>query len=163
MNKFKKIFTAVIIALALCVGIFTTTACNTSAVARADDNIPTVETIDDGVELYGVYTKIKLYMEGGNGEVWAVAKNTFTLFPSKVHVYVYLYSSDTYQEDYNNMTLMAKNYIDDLNIGKSVEARASTGGVAKYWRARISYRVDGKDLKELETDTFLADADGIYI
>ena len=47
--------------------------------------------------------------------MWATAKNKFTLFPSVVTVRVELYISDTYQDNYTNMTLVASNYINDLD------------------------------------------------
>lgn len=135
--------------------------------AHADATCMTAEqkaaNVGDGdvAEPNGWYTKLSLSLCGNNGEVWAEVKNEFTLFPASVIVYVYLYSSDTYQDSYTNMTLENRNYISDLNIGKTVEARVSTNGEQKYWKARAYYNVDNKGWKNQVTDTLLLDAQGL--
>lgn len=162
MTKTKRLLFLLVAVLTLSIGILAITACTNSTVASAD--MPAVEetTESNEVEPRGVYTNVKVYIKGGgNGEVIAGAKNSFTLFPSIVRVYLYLYSSDTYQDNYANMTLMASNFIEDLNIGKSIETSASTGGEQKYWKARVRFSVDNKEWKEATTETLLYGADGI--
>lgn len=61
------------------------------------------------------------------------------------------------------MTLTSRNTIDDLNIGNTLVAEASTGGVQKYWQARMRYKVDNRSWKEEVTDSLLIDGDGNYI
>lgn len=90
-------------------------------------------------------------------------KNDFTLFPATVIVIVELYSSDTYYESYTQMTLTSRNTIDDLNMGNTIKAEASTGGVQKYWQARMRYKIDNKAWEERVTDSLLYDANGNYI
>ena len=167
MTKVKKLRVAVIASLVACLGFIAMTAFINITVAYADNSDiqdDTQETtMDNDIELYGLFASVTLYMDGGNGEVCAGAKNTFTLLPSVVRVTVELYSSDTYQDDYKSMTLVASNYIADLNMGKSIEARVSTGGLQKYYKGRAHYTVDGKDWKEIISDTFLYNADGIVV
>ena len=111
----------------------------------------------------GLYTHLTLNINGGNGKMWATVKNDFTLFPATVKVIVELYSSDTYYESYTDMTLVATKSIDDLNIGKSISVEASTGGVQKYWQARMRYKIDNGGWKSETTGTILCNAEGGYI
>lgn len=115
------------------------------------------------VEPYGLFTNLTLSMDGENGEVWAKVKNTFTLFPATVYVYVELYSSFTYQDSYLNMQLMSKNYTKDLDMNNSIEARASTNGEQKYWKARMYFKIDKDDWKDRMTDTYLLDKNGLLV
>ena len=61
------------------------------------------------------------------------------------------------------MTLESRSYIEDLNIGKTIETRASTGGETKYWMARARYRVNSSDWAEKVTSLWLFDGDGNVI
>ena len=87
-------------------------------------------------------------------------KNKFTLFPAVIVVYVELYSSETYTEDYTKMTLEGRNSTLDLNQGKSLEIRVPTGGKQKYWKARMRYKMDDRDWEERETVSVLYGANG---
>lgn len=80
------------------------------------------------VSPYGLYTTISLKIDGENGNIIATAKNDFTLFSSKVQVYIYLYSCYTYRDSYTEMVLVQQYYISDLNMGKSISVSASTNG-----------------------------------
>ncbi len=115
---------------------------------------------EDAIEPYGLITSIRASIKGKDGIIYAVAKNTFTLFPSKVQVYIELYSSNSFQEDFRNMTMICRNYTDDLNMGKSIETSAPTEGFQKYWKARAHYCMDGKAWNETVTDTMLYNAQG---
>lgn len=116
-----------------------------------------------GVTPRGIFAALSLSINSGDGKVWATAKNDFTLFPATVIVIVELYSSDVYYESHTQMTLTSRNTIDDLNIGNTLVAEASTGGVQKYWQARMRYKVDNRSWKEEVTDSLLIDGDGNYI
>lgn len=115
------------------------------------------------IEPLGIYTKMTLSINGGNGQVWATAKNVFTLFPATVQVYVEIYYSYEYQESYTNMTLAERNYIYDLDQGKTIQAVGNTNGQTMYWQARARYKADSADWKELVTSTLLYDGDGNYL
>ncbi|MDE6604696.1 MAG: hypothetical protein K2K85_01590 [Clostridia bacterium] len=115
------------------------------------------------VEARGLMTKISIQIGSSGGNVWAMAHNDFTLGPSTIQVYVYLYSSLTYQEDYMQMTLENKNYISDLNINQSLETSAPINGVQRYWRARVFFKLDQKDWTSKETITYLVDVNGNVI
>lgn len=111
----------------------------------------------------GVYTHLSLSINGGNGKIWATAKNDFTLFPATVMVIVELYSSDTYQGSYLNMTLVGSKTINDLNIGKTLTVECSTDGVQKYWQARMRYKIDSGGWQSEATRSLLFDANGICL
>lgn len=111
----------------------------------------------------GIYTYLSLSINGGDGKVWATAKNDVTLFPAKVMVVVELYSSETYSPSYLTMTLEAVRSIDDLNMGKTLTVEASTGGFQKYWQARMCYKIDGGGWKSEVTGCILCDAEGGYL
>ncbi|MDE7349137.1 MAG: hypothetical protein K2N53_05700 [Clostridia bacterium] len=114
-------------------------------------------------EPYGLVTKISLAIGHSNGEIYARAHNDFTLGFSTIAVYVYLYSSLTYEEDYMNMHIEGSNYIADLNINKSLEVYAPINGVQRYWRARMLFKFDRKDWETKETITYLVDVNGNVI
>ncbi len=162
MKKTKKMCLAGITATALCACALAATACNKPMTAHADYNADEqiVDTLDNQAETRGLYTQIKVYLKGSDGVIYATAKNSFTVFPSNVQVYIELYSSDTYQDNYKDMTQVCRNYISDLNIGKTIETSASTGGVQKYWKGRAFYCVDGKGWRDAVTETLLYNAQG---
>ncbi len=114
-------------------------------------------------EPYGIMTKISLDIGSSGTTMWAKAHNDFTLGPSTIQVYVYLYSSLTYQEDYMQMTLESSKYIGDLNINKTLETTAPINGVQRYWRARVKYKLDQKDWVSMESETHLVDVNGKVI
>ena len=105
------------------------------------------------------FVLIKLRENG----VGTAVKNDVTIFPSTVIVIVELYSSETYQESYQNMTLEQKVQTGDLNLGKTITAEASTGGVQKYWLGRTRYKVDNGAWKEMKTGVCIYDANGNFV
>ena len=119
----------------------------------------TAEPLADA-EPYGVFTKIDLDLGSIGTEVFAEAQNTFTLGKSTVSVYVFIYSSPTYQESYKDMTLENQKYIYDLDMGKSVRTSAPINGVQRFWRARMMYKLDNKDWVSKETVSLLVDVNG---
>ena len=112
------------------------------------------------IEPLGIYTKMSLSINGGNGQVWATAKNEFTLFPSIVQVFVEIYYSYDYQESYTTMTLAERNYIYDLDQGEILQAIGNTNGQKLYWQGRLRYKADSAEWREMNTSTFLCDGDG---
>ncbi len=121
-----------------------------------------IEELND-VEPYGVFTSLSISINGGNGKVWATVKNDFTLFPATVIVVVMLYSSESYTESYESMDLVSTNTTNDLNMGKTVSTEASTGGVAKYWIARMRYKIDSKSWASKATEVCKIGADGEFL
>ena len=91
-----------------------------------------------------LFAHLTLSISGGDGRgnIYATVKNEFTLFPSTVVVIVQLYSSDTYAESYEQMTLVSANSTSDLDMGNTITTEASTGGVEKFWLARMRYKID---------------------
>ena len=110
-----------------------------------------------------LFAHLTLKLEGGNGEVWATAKNVFTLFPGTVEVQVELYSSTEYPSSYEEMTLERRIYKGDLNQGKELVARASTDGEQRYWMARMTSNVDGSGKQDKLIGPMLFDGNGNLI
>ncbi|MDE7379458.1 MAG: hypothetical protein K2N14_00255 [Clostridia bacterium] len=106
---------------------------------------------DDAGEIQPRWTDLSLSINGGNGKVWATVKNDFTLFFSTVTVVVFLYSSDTYAESYEDMTLVSTNEIRDLDVGKTITTEAETGGVEKFWLARMRYNINSGGWESRQT------------
>ena len=73
---------------------------------------------------------------------------------STVQIYVFLYSSPTYQESYTEMTLENQKFIGDLDIKKSLRTSASINGVQRFWKARVKYKLDNNDWVAKETEAY---------
>lgn len=123
----------------------------------------TVNGGEEGEVTPRLFTSLTLSINGGDGKIWATVKNEFTLFPSTVYVIVELYSSTEYQESYSNMTLVAINSTLDLDMGDTLVAEYPTGGVQKYWQARMRYRIDNDSWKSKDTGTYLYSAEGEFL
>ena len=119
-------------------------------------NLQNAET----AEPRGLFTSLTLKIDSADGKIFAMAKNEFTLFPATVVVRVELYSSLEYKESYADMTFESRVTTPDLNIGKSITTEANIEGVARYWRARMIYKIDGKKEETKETLTIHYDANG---
>ncbi|MDE7208895.1 MAG: hypothetical protein K2O31_03350 [Clostridia bacterium] len=145
-----------IILIAILVGCVA--LCSVGMVASAATDDESNEAVP-----FGIMTKISLDIGSSGTTMWARAHNDFTLGPSTIQVYVYLYSSTTYQEDYMQMTLESSKYIGDLNINKTLETTAQINGVQRYWRARVKYKLDQKDWVSMESETHLVDVNGNVI
>lgn len=134
--------------------------------ASADDvtsgNGTEIEEPDEEAVPYST-TTLSLTINSGDGKVWATVKNDFTLFPSTVIVIVQLYSSETYAESYTEMTLVSQNSIDDLNIGKTVKTEAETGGVEKFWLARMRYKINNASWASRDTGACRISASGEFL
>lgn len=111
----------------------------------------------------GFFINLIFSIKGDNGTVIAKVSNNLAILPSKVEVYVYLYSCYIYKKSYTEMVLVQQDYISDLNMGKSISVSASTNGEQKYWQARVRYKVDKKSWKEESTKTYLFDSNGVLI
>ncbi len=112
---------------------------------------------------YGLATSLSLSINSGNGKVWATVKNDLTVFSSTVIVIVQLYSSDSYAESYTQMELVCMNSIADLNIGKTITTEAETGGVEKFWLARMRYKVDNGSWSSRQTGACRISASGEFL
>lgn len=139
---------------------------STTDIAFAETNNPNAAADPNGngdVSPLGLYVSLSLSINGGNGKVWATVRNDVTLFPATVYVIVELYSSDTYHESHLDMELVATNSIADLNMGKSIVAECSTGGVQKYWQARMRYKKDNSGWKSEATNSWLFGPNGEWL
>ena len=144
-----------VMAVAVAATAFMPTVMNVSAAAPGENASVEAEAVQPRL-----FTQLKVDVYGGNGEVWVQADNIFTLFPSTVVVNVYLYSSDTYTTDHTEMDLEASSYTSDLDMGTSIEARASTNGEQKYWLGRMRYKIGGADWETKTTGVALFNANG---
>lgn len=128
-----------------------------SATAHAD----TVGEEDEPTPL-GVYTKITLGMDSiYQGDiVYAQAYNKLTIGFSQVYVIVQLYSYPKYRDSCEMMNFEHQNSTHDLNMYEYLRVEARINGEARYWRARVEYRLDEGDWKYQETDTVYVTADG---
>lgn len=156
MIKAKKKFVLTVL-LTVAVLILSLTCCfvnsNSANAAVKDDSSNEAQPL-------GLMTNISLSLGANSEKVWARAHNDFTLGISTVQVFVYLYSSLEYQDDYKQMTLEASDYIKDLNINKSLEVSSPINGVQKYWKARVEFKLDNKDWNNKETKTYQIDING---
>lgn len=156
----KKILNFVVLFIFAC-GITLAYAQNGIVANAAQDDMSNENV--EGVETRGIYTSLSFAMNGGNGRIWATAKNEVTIFPSTVKVTVELYCSDVYYASYEKMTLAAQNSIDDLNMGESITVNCSTGGKQKYWQGRMVYKIDNKAPESKVTMVMIFDANGNFI
>lgn len=125
-----------------------------------EDVVVTQTRIGEEVSPLGIFTELSLSIDGSDGEVFATAKNVFTLFPATVQIILELYYSSNYQSSYTNMTVATRGTIGDLNIGKSLVVYAPTNGEQLWWTARMYYKIDSKDWQETCTSTTLFDGYG---
>ena len=152
-------------ALAVCTVCTFTTVVHASAeeTTETNKNAGGQETSVREENTERLFTNLEIVLNGGNGEVWTTVKNKFTLFPSTVYVIVQLYVSDVYCENYQDMTLAAANSTMDLDMGNTIEARASTEGKQSYWMGRMRYKIDGDEWDERTVGVGLYSATGEFL
>ncbi len=163
MSKTKKFLCVILLLLTVAVftfGFSNSLLRNTNVTANAATENASNEEV---IQPRGLAANLTISIDGGNGEVWAKAKNNFTLFPSTIYVYVELYSSQTYQESYANMKLVKMDSVTDLNMGKSIIVSVPTNGEQKYWQARMRYKFDNREWTSKTTQTILFDGQGNVI
>lgn len=163
-KKTVKILTmsAVVALCAVCVPISATHASAESVMTTSEtDIVQEMAVSEENPER--LLTNLGITLNGENGEVWATVKNRFTLFPSTVYVIVQLYRSDTYCEDYKEMTLVSANSTMDLDMGHTIEARGSTEGRESYWMGRMRYKIDNDPWDERTVGVGRYSADGEFL
>lgn len=106
-----------------------------------------------------MFTVLNIKIICENGIVSANVRNDFTFGFSTVEVYVYLYSSSVFTENYNEMKLMAENYTEDLNIFTEINSSCVKGDDV-YWLGRMRYRIDNDAWKDLTTPVYYIDNAG---
>ena len=141
----KKIITA-LTALCLMAGAaLSLVGCSDKNVSTETDG-KTVALPDKTVsapdgDSYSIITKLDLNVKFDNNIAKATVKNSFTLFPAKAQVYVYLYFAEIYTTDYTKMQEVANNYIKDLDMNKTLTATYEMQGESGY------FRVTGKNAR----------------
>lgn len=160
MTKIKKILLLVFLLLLVIAICFVVNSKKVTA-ETVEEKAAVSATGEAGIEPYGLYVKMGYSLYGENGQIRLSATNKFTLFPSTVTVYIYLYRSETYQESHTNMTLVASNYIYDLDQGETLVATASTEGRSSYWKAVCRHKRDNSNWEEYISETTLCNADGM--
>ena len=118
-----------------------------------DNNIVIAEENGEAYEVtpFTLSASLSLSINGGNGKVWATVKND------------YIYSSDTYTESYNDMSLVSANSIGDLIMGKTITTESETGGVEKFWMARMRYKIDKNSWTSKHTAACRISANGDFL
>ena len=159
MKRMKKVIIAVMAVMLTAVQSVAFASCgNKTADSGSEKKTSVME--ENGAPL-GIYTDLQFALNGENGTVTASVKNKFTLFPSTVTVNLELYRSQKYEDNVSAMTLVASNYIYDLDQGETLTAKASTDGRKSYWKAKASYKVDNKSWKQEYSETVFLDENGI--
>lgn len=119
---------------------------NTTVTASADEEAfpPVTEEIvtDEEISPYAL-TNIRVGTTADSEYVYAHAKNTFTLFSSTVPVFLYLYASAVATPNIEEMTLMASNYITDLDMNKEITC-AARHDEQLYWCAHVIFKASGQ-------------------
>lgn len=162
MKKSKNILIALISLLFLLLFVVASMNIKAYATGSLEDgsNVELEESGDNATPR--LFASLSLSIKGGDHKVIATVKNDFTLFPSTVNVIVQLYYSETYCEDYNQMTLAAMNSTDDLNMGNTIDVEAPTDGEERFWMARMRFRENDGNWKS-DTVTGRYSADGTYL
>lgn len=130
--------------------------------ASADEEIcppVTTDNVSNNEEItpYAL-TQIKAGTRADSEYVYAYALNSFTLFSSNVPVYLYLYASTYATPNIEEMTLMASNYITDLDMNKEITCSAKHTEQL-YWCAHAVFTASGKT-KTVTSNPVLYGVDG---
>lgn len=133
----------------------------TEKTVREED--PELKNENNQAVTYGLTTSLSITLNGGNGKVWATVRNDLTVFNATVIVIVQLYSSDTYAESYTEMERVSMNSIGDLDMGKTISTEAETGGVEKFWLARMRYKIDDASWSSRDTGACRLSASGDFL
>ena len=113
------------------------------AKAEVDEPIATLEAESDETQPL-LFTTLTLYIEYSDGFVYGIAKNSFTLFPSKVSVRVELRGSETYYSNTDDYPILATAVTSDLNMGKKLKAGVEAN-VTRYYVAFCTYVENGTE------------------
>ena len=152
----KKTLLATLMLVSLCT---VPLAANTVYAAPATNEVkPDTEISANSEASPYLLTQIEVGTRADSEYVYAVAKNTFTLFISTVPVHIYLYSSENATYDINEMTLEAEAYTGDLNVNKEITCKAKHTE-QRYWVAHCVYTSD-KQTKSASSSPVLYSTDG---
>lgn len=152
-----------LIAIIMCIVILGIVPVTAMAETTTDEIDNSLFINDYDVEPYALFVSVSVAIDGANGEVWAAAQTKSAIFAKAIYVVLELYSSDTYQDSYLNMTLEKRVSTANLAKGDIIKAVMPTNGVQKYWRGRMYYKADSANWKYAETSTALFDPNGIVV
>lgn len=121
--------------------------------------VAAVSLEDDSVSTRA-FTLLDLQIESSPTDktVTAVLANTFTLFPSIVHVTLKLCSSLAKTTDITEMTLEGTISSSDLNMNDSISVTASNHNEDRYWVAYAIYFKSGGNKIYQSDPTFITAA-----
>ena len=143
MKKLIKSIAAVCLSAGMC---FAFSACggkNTDKIVSPDQSAS-----------HSIMTKLDLSVTFDGDTAIATVKNSFTLFPAKARVFVYLYYSENHTDDYTEMLEVAQNFVEDLDMGKTLTASYDTKGRGGYFLARMRYKIDSRKWEERVTGVY---------
>ena len=122
---------------------FAGTAVSASADEETCPPVTAENIYDEGEISPYALTNIQAATRSDSEYVYAVAKNTFTLFSSTVPVQIYLYASAEATFNIEEMTLMSSNYITDLDMNREITCSARHTEQL-YWCAHVIFRASGQ-------------------
>ena len=161
MKKKKTTFIIFVIAIIVfCMPVYYSTAIPQ---CYAYDEIYKTNAKKDNILTKGIFVKITLSVTGGNNQVQATVKHDFSIFPTTVNVYVFLYYSTSFTVDYQDMELVCFDHSSNLALNDTLTVTASTGGEQRYWIARMYYKIDDREWENRITGPVLCSATGELI
>lgn len=169
LSKALKCVTALLVCALVVVMILSIVSLNKVYKAYEDveqavrEEDPELKNESNKTPPYGLTTSLSLSINSGDGKVLATVKNDLTVFSSTVIVIVQLYSSDTYAESYTEMELVCINSVTDLDLGKTISTEAETGGVEKFWLARMRYKIDNGSWSSRQTGACRISGSGEFL
>lgn len=111
---------------------------------------------EGGKESAFVFLSVRL--KGGNGCVSAYAQNEFALGSNVIPVTLELYRSDEQKSDFGDMTVVASETSDDLNIFEKLEVSFAADG-GGYFCAVLAYTLNG-ETRRLQSEIVRYDSGG---
>lgn len=104
--------------------------------------------------------KLSYKLDGKDSKVMGAVKVVFNIYLVDINVHIYLYSSKTYEESYEDMILRDWNYTSNLKVGQELCVEDTTGNERLYWKLRVRFRRSDKEWEEYISPVYLIDGDG---
>lgn len=121
-------------------------------VTEEGETLPVDELPANEAKPLSLYAEVSVKIGKDDTYVYSIVKNEFTLLPGILRVYAELYSFDRYQTTYSEDDLEAREYIGDLDMGKTLTASAAKNGRKRYWMAVTRYKLDDGTWQSMQTD-----------
>ncbi|MCI8729380.1 MAG: hypothetical protein HFK07_06130 [Clostridia bacterium] len=160
MNHLKKVtnymwvilMVAIMIAFCFCF----------SAQLSAEENIMP-DNENDISAARSISGNVNCSLGGGEGMVWVDVRRSFSLFSSPIQIYVYLYSSEVYCENVEDMNLREWKYEGEFRSNDSIKLELRTYGQQLYWRTVIKICKKSNAWEKIFDTTLLRNGEGNVI